>query len=239
LIHGGPQGSWGEKWSTRWNPQIYAGAGYVVFMPNPRGSTGYGQAFTDSIRNDYGGQAFDDILAGVDHIIARPYVDATRLTAAGGSFGGYMVNWMLGRTTRFRAFVSHAGIYDLESFFGSTEELWFPLWDLAGAPWERPKPIESAGDSEQPPVAVETAYERWSPSRNAANFKTPTLVIHGELDYRVPASQGLQLFTALQVRDVPSRLLYFPDEGHWILKPRNRVLWYETVLDWLDRWSRP
>lgn len=223
LIHGGPQGAWGESWSYRWNPQVFAAAGFVVFLPNPRGSTGYGQAFTDEIRGDWGGKPFDDIIAGVDHVIARPYVDATRLAAAGASYGGYMVNWILGRTNRFRALVSHGGVYDLPSFFGATEELWFPLWDFEGTPWDNPE-----------------GYRRWSPSQNAARFRTPTLVIHGENDYRVPATQGMQLFTALQAQGVPSQFLSFPDEGHWVLKPANSVYWHRTVINWLTEWvNRP
>ena len=219
LIHGGPQGAWGESWSYRWNPQVFAAAGFVVFMPNPRGSTGYGQAFTDEIRGDWGGKAFSDIIAGVDQVIARPYVDATRLAAAGASYGGYMINWILGHTNRFRALVSHAGLYDLPSFFGATEELWFPLWDMQGSPWENPE-----------------TYRQWSPSQHAANFRTPTLVVHGEKDYRVPVTQGMQLFSALQAQGVPSRFLYFPDEGHWINKPANSVYWHRTVIDWLTEW---
>ena len=221
LIHGGPQGAWGEAWSYRWNPQVFAGAGYVVFMPNPRGSTGYGQRFTDEIRGEWGGKVFADILAGVDFASSLPYVDPTQLFAAGASYGGYMVNWMLGHTDRFRAFVSHAGVYDLPSFYGATEELWFPRWEFEGAPWENPE-----------------LYDALSPSRYAGAFQTPTLVVHGQKDYRVPVTQGMQLFTALQERGVPSQFLYFPDEGHWILKPRNSVKWHETVLAWLERWRR-
>lgn len=219
LIHGGPQGAWGESWSYRWNPQVFAAAGFVVFMPNPRGSTGYGQAFTDEIRGDWGGKAFSDIIAGVDQVIARPYVDATRLAAAGASYGGYMINWILGHTNRFRALVSHAGLYDLPSFFGATEELWFPLWDMHGSPWENPE-----------------TYRQWSPSQHAANFRTPTLVVHGEKDYRVPVTQSMQLFSALQAQGVPSRFLHFPDEGHWINKPANSVYWHRTVIAWLTEW---
>jgi dipeptidyl aminopeptidase/acylaminoacyl peptidase len=219
LIHGGPQGAWGESWSYRWNPQVFAAAGFVVFMPNPRGSTGYGQSFTDAIRGDWGGQPYLDIMAGVDHVARMPYVDAGRMAAAGASYGGYMINWMLGHTDRFRALVSHAGVYDLRSMFGGTEELWFPLWEFQGTPWDNPE-----------------MYERWSPSLYVTNFKTPTLVVHGEKDYRVPATQAMQLFTALQSRGVPSRLLYFPDEGHWILKPRNSVFWYQNVIEWLKSW---
>ena len=162
---------------------------------------------------------YEDIMAGVDYFLKQPYIDNRKLVAAGASYGGYMVNWMLGHTSRFRAFVSHAGVFDLRSMFGSTEELWFPLWEFSGPPWDNPE-----------------MYARWSPSNFVRNFKTPTLVVHGEKDYRVPVSQAMQLFSALQLRDVPSRFLYFPDEGHWILKPRNSVLWYETVIDWLQQW---
>ncbi len=221
FIHGGPQGVWSEAWSYRWNPQVFAGAGYAIFLPNPRGSTGYGQRFTDEIREDWGGKVFDDILAGVDHVSSLPYVDPTQLYAAGGSYGGYMVNWMLGHTERFRAFISHAGVYDLPSFYGATEELWFPRWEFGGAPWQKPK-----------------LYRELSPSSYAEKFQTPTLVIHGQRDYRVPVTQGMQLFTALQEREVPSQFLYFPEEGHWILEPRNSVKWHETVLAWLRRWQR-
>jgi len=219
LVHGGPQGAWGQSWSYRWNAQVFAGAGYVVFMPNPRGSTGYGQAFTDAVSGDWGGVPYEDILAGVDHVIARTYIDKTRLVAAGGSYGGYMVNWMMGHTDRFRAFVSHAGVYDLSSFFGATEELWFPIWEFRGAPWQNPE-----------------MYAKFSPSNFVDEFRTPTLVIHGQQDHRVPVEQGMQLFTALQMKSIPSKFLYFPDEGHWVLKPRNSVHWYQSVLEWLEEW---
>jgi len=222
LIHGGPQGAWSQAWSYRWNPQVFAAAGYVVLMPNPRGSTGYGQAFTDKIRGDWGDGPFADLMAGVDSVIARPYVDASRLAAAGGSYGGYMVNWTLGHTDRFRALISHAGVFDLPSFYGATEELWFPLWEFRGAPWDQPE-----------------LYDKLSPSRYVKNFKTPTLVVHGQKDYRVPVTQGLQLFTALQSQGAPSKLLYYPDEGHWVLSPRNSELWYRTAIDWLNEWTEP
>lgn len=221
LIHGGPQGAWGESWSYRWNPQVFASAGFVVVMPNPRGSTGYGQKFTDEINQDWGGRPYEDIMAVVEHVASLPYTDASRMSAAGGSYGGYMVNWMLGHTTRFKAFVSHAGVYDLRSMAGETEELWFPLWEFRGMPWENPE-----------------VYAKWSPSYYAKEFKTPTLVLHGELDYRVPVGQGLQLFTALQMMKVPSKLVLFPDEGHWILKPQNSLLWYRTFLDWVEEWTK-
>jgi dipeptidyl aminopeptidase/acylaminoacyl peptidase len=222
LIHGGPQGNWGHNWTYRWNAQVFAAAGYLVVMPNPRGSTGYGQKFIDEINGDWGGKPFDDIMAVTDHVAAGiPYADAARLTAAGGSYGGYMVDWMLGHTQRFKALISHSGVYDLPSEFGATEELWFPLWEFGGTPWDKPED-----------------YANWSPSHYAKDFHTPTLVIDGELDFRVPYTQGLQLFTALQMQKVPSKLLVFPDEGHWVLKPQNSVLWYKTFLDWLDSWVK-
>jgi dipeptidyl aminopeptidase/acylaminoacyl peptidase len=220
LIHGGPQGAWGQAWSYRWNAQAMAAAGFVTVMPNPRGSTGYGQQFTDEIRNDWGGKVYDDLEAVFDHVAGLPWADRNRMAAAGASYGGYMVNWLLGHDSRFRAIVSHAGVFDLPSFFGETEELWFPLWDLGGAPWENPE-----------------GYQRFSPSQYVPFFRTPTLVIHGEKDYRVPYGQALQLFTALKMQGVPSRLLLFPDEGHWILKPRNSVLWYNSFLDWIGTWT--
>jgi dipeptidyl aminopeptidase/acylaminoacyl peptidase len=222
LIHGGPQGAWLDSWGYRWNPQMWAARGYVTVLVNPHGSTGYGQAFTEQISGDWAGAVYEDLLKGVDEVIRKGYVDAARMGAAGGSYGGYMVNWMLGHTDRFKAFVSHAGVYNLVSMYGATEELWFPEWEFKGVPWERPE-----------------LYEKWSPHLHAKNFKTPTLVIHGELDYRVPIGEGLQLFTTLQRRGVPSRLLYFPDEGHWILKPQNSELWYKTVLNWFDQWLKP
>jgi dipeptidyl aminopeptidase/acylaminoacyl peptidase len=221
LIHGGPEGAWGETWTYRWNAQVFAGAGYLVVMPNPRGSTGYGQKFIDDINGDWGGKAYDDIMAVVDKVAGLQYADPDRMAAAGGSYGGYMVNWMLGHTTRFKALVSHAGVYDLRSEAGETEELWFPAWEFKGMPWDNPE-----------------MYERWSPSNFAKEFKTPTLVMHGELDYRVPAGQGMQLFTALQMQKVPSKMVLFPDEGHWILKPQNSVLWYTQFLDWIGEWTK-
>jgi len=222
LIHGGPQGAWSDSWSYRWNPQMFAARGYVVLMPNPRGSTGYGQKFVEDVSGDWGGKAYIDIMNGVDALAALPYVDGTRIGAAGGSYGGYMVDWILGHTDRFKALVSHAGVYDLKSEYGVTEELWFPEWEFKGNPWDNPE-----------------LYQRWSPDNFVKNFKTPTLVTHGELDFRVPINQGLELFTALQRRGIPSKMVYFPDEGHWVLKPRNSKLWYQTVGDWFDQWLKP
>ncbi len=220
LIHGGPQGAWGEDWSYRWNAQVFAAAGFVVVMPNIRGSTGYGQKFIDDINTDWGGKPYDDLMAVVDHVAKLPYTDAEKMAAAGGSYGGYMVDWVLGHTQRFKALVSHAGVYDLRSMFGETEELWFPLWEFRGAPWENSE-----------------LYQKFSPSEYAKDFATPTLVVSGEQDFRVPYGQSLQLFTALQLHKVPSRLLVFPDEGHWVLKPQNSVLWYNTFLDWVKQWT--
>ena len=220
LIHGGPQGSWGEDWTYRWNAQVFASAGFVVAMPNPRGSEGYGTKFTDEINADWGGRAYDDVMAVTDYVANLPYVDGERMAAAGGSYGGYMVNWILGHTTRFKALISHAGVYDLRSETGGTEELWFPAWEFKGMPWQQPE-----------------LYEKWSPSAYAKDFKTPTLVIHGELDFRVPYTQGLQLFTALQAQKVPSKLIVFPDEGHWVLKPQNSLLWYRSFIEWITEWT--
>ncbi|HEX2121896.1 MAG TPA: S9 family peptidase, partial [Thermoanaerobaculia bacterium] len=221
LIHGGPQGAWGDAWSYRWNPQMFAARGYVILMPNPRGSSGFGQKFVEEISQDWGGRVYTDIMNGVDRLAAQPYVDAARLGAAGASYGGYMVNWILGHTDRFKALVSHAGVYNLESMYGVTEELWFTEWEFGGTPWDNPE-----------------QYERWSPHRFAKNFRTPTLVSHGELDFRVPIGEAFQLYTALQRRGVPSKLLYFPDEGHWVLKPQNSKLWHQTVLGWFDQWLK-
>jgi dipeptidyl aminopeptidase/acylaminoacyl peptidase len=222
LIHGGPQGEWGESWTYRWNAQVFAGAGYVVVMPNPRGSVGYGQKFTDDINQDWGGKPYTDIMAVTDAVSKLPYVDSNRMTAAGGSYGGYMINWILGHTTRFRALITHDGVYDLRAEAESTDELWFPMWEFGGMPMDKPD-----------------VYDKWSPSQFVQNFRTPTLVIHGQLDYRIPYSQALQLFTELQLQKVPSELLLFPDEGHWVLKPRNSRLWYKTFLDWIGNWTKP
>ena len=219
LIHGGPQGAWFNNWGYRWNPQIFANQGYIVFMPNPRGSTGYGQQFVNDVSGDWGGRAFTDITNGIASVTQRPFVDKTRIGAAGASYGGYMVDWLLGHNNdprfHYKTFVSHAGVYNLESMAGATEELWFVNWEFKGMPWENP-----------------VNYQRWSPNKFVKNFNTPTLVSCGELDYRVPMDQSLQLYTALQLRNVPSKLIVFPDEGHWILKPQNSEFWYTNVLDW-------
>jgi dipeptidyl aminopeptidase/acylaminoacyl peptidase len=222
LIHGGPEGFWGHAWTYRWNAQVFAAAGYVVVMPNPRGSTGYGQKFTDEINGDWGGKAFDDIMAATDYAVTNlPYADPAHVGAAGASYGGFMIDWILGHTQRFKALVSHDGVYDQTGEFGGTEELWFPLWEMGGTPWDKPDD-----------------FRKWSPSTYAQDFHTPTLVVHGELDFRIPYSQALELFTALKLQKVPAKLLIFPDEGHWVLKPQNSQLWYSTVIDWLDSWVK-
>ena len=224
LIHGGPQSAWNDNWGYRWNPQVFANAGYVVFAPNPRGSTGYGQQFVNEISGDWGGKPYVDIMNGVADVLRRnSYIDRNRIGAAGASYGGYMIDWILGHNNdprfRFKVLVSHDGVYNLESMYGTTEELWFPNWEFKGQPWTNP-----------------AMYSRWSPHKFVENFNTPLLIIHSELDYRVPIGEGMQLFTAVQLKGIDSKFLTFPDEGHWVLKPQNSQLWYHTVLDWLDKY---
>jgi dipeptidyl aminopeptidase/acylaminoacyl peptidase len=218
LIHGGPQGAWGDDWSFRWNPNLFAASGYVAVMINPRGSTGYGQQFVDDVNGDWGGRPFEDLMLGLDYAERKySFIDRDRECALGASYGGYMANWILGHNDRFKCIVSHDGMFNPESAYGTTEELWFNEWEFKGTPWSN-----------------RTLYRRWSPALAAPNFKTPTLVIHGQLDYRLDVSEGLQLFTTLQRLKVPSRMLYFPDEGHWVLKPQNSQLWNKTVSEWID-----
>ena len=224
LIHGGPQSAWNDNWGYRWNPQVFANAGYVVFTPNPRGSVGYGQQFVNEISGDWGGKVYTDLMNGVAEVLRRnSFIDRNRVGAAGASYGGYMINWLLGHNNdprvRFKVFVSHDGVYNLESMYGGTEELWFPEWEFKGTPWTNP-----------------AMYTRWSPHKFAQNFNTPILVIHSELDFRVPLGEGMQLFTAVQRKGIDSKFLTFPDEGHWVLKPQNSQLWFHTVLDWLDKY---
>jgi dipeptidyl aminopeptidase/acylaminoacyl peptidase len=226
IIHGGPQSAFNDSWGYRWNPQIFANNGYVAFLPNPRGSTGYGQQFVNEISGDWGGKAYVDIMNGVADVLRRnSFIDRNRIGAAGASYGGYMINWIEGHNNdprfRFKVLVSHDGVYNLESMYGATEELWFTDWEFKGTPWTNP-----------------AMYQRWSPSNYVKNFKTPILIIHSDLDYRVPFGEGLQLFTAVQRMGVDSKLLMFPDEGHWVLKPQNSQLWYHTVLDWLDKYLK-
>jgi len=221
LIHGGPQGSFGDHFHYRWNPQVYAGAGYGVVFVDFHGSTGYGQAFTDSIRGDWGGKPFEDLMKGLDYVLSRyPLLHQDRVAALGASYGGYMINWIAGQTDRFRCLVNHDGNLDERMAYFDTEELWFPEWEHGGVPWD-----------------PGSHYQRHNPIDFLGRWKTPMLVIHGALDFRVVDTQGLSTFTALQRRGIPSRLLYFPDENHWVLKPSNSVLWHHTVLDWLKQWT--
>jgi dipeptidyl aminopeptidase/acylaminoacyl peptidase len=219
LLHGGPQTMWSNAWGYRWNAQVFSAAGYVTLMINRRGSTGYGQKFTDEITNDWGGKAYTDVMNGVDYSVKKyPFIDGTRMAAAGGSYGGYMADWIATHTGRFKAIVSHASVYDKVAMY-ATEELWFEEHDMQGTPWTNPE-----------------SYKKWAPVTYAgelAKFKTPTLVIAGERDYRVPYTQSLEFFSALQREGVPSKLVVFPDEGHWVLKPQNSQFWYKTFLDWL------
>jgi dipeptidyl aminopeptidase/acylaminoacyl peptidase len=220
LIHGGPQGLWTDSWGYRWNEELFAAPGYVAVMINPRGSTGYGQKFTDEITDDWGGKVYEDLMKGTDFVLAKyPFADPSRVAAAGGSYGGYMVDWIATHTGRFKALISHAGVYDKPGMYGATEELWFEEHDMQGTPWTNPD-----------------SYHKWSPSTYAGDlskYKTPTLVICGELDYRVPYTQSLEFFTALQRQNVTSKLMVYTDEGHWILKPQNSQLWYKSFSDWL------
>lgn len=225
LIHGGPQGAWNNVWHARWNTALFAAPGYVVVAVNPRGSTGFGQKFTDQISRDWNGRVYTDLMNGLDHALKTyPYMDADRVGAAGGSYGGYMVNWIAGQTDRFKCLISHAGVWDLPSMYGTTEELWFAEWEFGGPPW-----IKEFWD----------AYVSQSPSTYAGNIKTPVLVTHGSLDYRVPETQGFGLFTALQRRGIPSRLVLFPDENHWILKSENRKVWWHEMHAWLKTYLKP
>jgi len=224
LLHGGPQTMWGNSWGYRWNAQVFSAAGYVTLMINRRGSTGYGQKFTDEITNDWGGKAYVDVMKGVDASLMKfPFLDGTKMAAAGGSYGGYMVDWIATHTDRFKALVSHAGVYDKVSMY-ATEELWFEEHDMQGTPWSNPE-----------------SYRKFAPVTYAGQlgkFKTPTLVIAGERDYRVPYTQSLEFFSALQRQGVPSKLVVFPDEGHWVMKPQNAKFWYKTFVDWVDKYTK-
>jgi len=223
LIHGGPQGSFGNTFHYRWNPQAYAGAGYAAVMVDFHGSTGYGQLFTDSIRGDWGGKPLEDLRKGLDAALKRyPWMDGDRVGALGASFGGYMINWIAGNwPERFRCLVNHDGSLDERMSYFDTEELWFPEWDHLGTPWDNPD-----------------SYEKHNPVNYVKNWKTPMLVIHGAMDFRVVDTQGLSTFNVLQRLGIPSKLLYFPDENHWVLKPHNSILWHETVIGWLDKWLK-
>lgn len=222
LIHGGPQGAWHDEWHARWNYNLFAAPGYAVVAINPRGSTGYGQKFTDQISQDWTGRVYEDLMKGLDHALKTyPFLDETKLAAAGGSYGGFMVNWIAGHTDRFKALISHAGVYNLAEMYGTTEELWFADWEFGGPPWDQPR-----------------RYLDQNPGAFAANFKTPTLITHGSMDFRVPEGQGIAFFTALRRQGVPARLVIFPDENHWILKPANRVAWWREMHAWLAKYLK-
>ena len=223
IVHGGPQGASMDDWSYRWNFQLWAQQGYVVALPNPRGSTGFGQKYVDEISGDWGGKCFHDLMGGADYLESLPYVDRNRMAAAGASFGGYMMNWFAGHTDRFRTLISHCGVYNFESMYATTDELWFDEWEHGGPPW---------GENRE-------SYERHSPHRFARNFRVPMLVIHGDQDFRVPVSEAYQLFTTLQRLGVESKLIEFPDEGHWISKPANGRFWHREVFTWLARFAEP
>ncbi len=222
-IHGGPQNMWADRFMTTWFTfQLVCSPGYVGVFINPRGSSGYGSPFREQISRDYGGRCYEDLMKGLDYVIEHfDFIDDSRQAAMGGSFGGYAVNWIMGQTDRFKCLVSHASLYNLVSFYGATEELWFPEWDMGHTPWGEPE-----------------LYEKWSPYSRAKNFKTPTLVTHGELDYRVPFAESLQLFTALQRQEIPSRLVVFPDEGHVISRPQNNVRWWKEIQRWLEKFLK-
>ena len=221
LIHGGPQGAWEDAWSYRWNPSLWAAQGWVVVAPNPRGSTGFGQKFVDEISGDWGGKVMADLDEVFNAVAKLPYVDASRMGIAGASYGGYAVNWIIGHTNRFKAAVSHDGVFNLESMSMATEELWFPEWEFGGRPWD---------------AKARAQFAKWSPHLFAHNIKTPTLIITSELDYRVPVDQGLQMFTVLRRNGIPAEMIVFPDEGHWVLKANNSRYWHQSVFDWLKRY---
>jgi dipeptidyl aminopeptidase/acylaminoacyl peptidase len=221
LIHGGPQGAWEDGWSARWNPTLWAAQGWVVVAPNPRGSTGFGQKFVDEISGDWGGKVMTDLDAVFDAVVKLPFVDAGKQGIAGASYGGYAVDWILGHTNRFKAAVTHDGVFNLESMSLVTEELWFSGWEFGGMPWSD---------------AARKQYAKWSPHLYAQNIRTPTLIVTNELDFRVPVDQGLQMFTVLRGNGVPAEALVFPDEGHWVLKPLNSKRWHEAVFGWMKKY---
>ncbi|MDP2341692.1 MAG: S9 family peptidase [Deltaproteobacteria bacterium] len=221
LIHGGPQGSFGDHFHYRWNPQAYAGHGYAVVFIDFHGSTGYGQKFTDSISGDWGGAPYEDLMKGLDFALAKyPWMDGSKVAALGASYGGYMINWINGHTDRFKALVCHDGNIDERMAYYDTEELWFPEYEQGGVPWEN-----------------EANFAKHNPIDFIKNWKTPTLVVHSALDFRVVDTQGMSAFTALRRKNVPARFLWFPDENHWVLKPQNSQRWHSEVLSWIDRYT--
>jgi len=227
LVHGGPQGAWEDGWSNRWNPSLWAAQGYVVVMPNPRGSTGFGQKFVDEIAGDWGGKCYRDLVAGLDYLDKLPYVDKDRIATAGASFGGYMQNWFAVNdiAKRFKCQINHCSVWNFESMWGTTDELWFDEWEHGGLPWEKPG-----------------KYAEFSPHKRAGELgknKVPMLVIQNDLDFRCPIGQGHELFNALQRQGVPSKFINFPDEGHWVLKPQNSQFWHKEVFGWLTKYCPP
>ncbi|KAG0041261.1 hypothetical protein BGZ83_002078, partial [Gryganskiella cystojenkinii] len=223
IVHGGPQSAFNDNWSTRWNPNVFASAGFVVVFLNPTGSTGYGQGLTDAINNNWGGSPYIDLMKGLDHVLEKyTYIDNKRVAALGASYGGYMMNWINGHTDRFNCLVNHDGIFDTKNGYFATEELYFPEHEYNGVPWD-PKAREN--------------YERWNPANHVQNWKTPTLVIHSDKDYRLPVTEGLATFTVLQRKGIPSRFVYFPDENHWVLKAANSLRWHSEVISWIQKWT--
>ena len=222
LIHGGPQGNWDDNFHYRWNLQMFAAPGYVVVAPNPRGSTGYGQKFTDEISRDWGGKVYTDLINSYDYAVENySFIDSENTFAAGASYGGYMVNWIECKTDRFNALFSHNGVFNTESFYGTTEELWFPEWEFGGPPWVNRE-----------------LYAKWSPHNYIQNAKTPMLIVHSANDFRIGEEQAFQLFTSLQRLGVESKFLYFPDETHFVTKPQNARLWWGTVFNWFEQYKK-
>lgn len=221
---GGPQSMVGQFFSVRWNFQLMAAKGYIVVAPNRRGLPGFGQAWNEQISGDWGGQAMKDLLSAIDDVAREPYVNKEKLGAVGASFGGYSVYWLAGNhNKRFKAFISHCGVFNLESMYGATEEIFFSDFEMGGPYWKQPKPV---------------SYDAFSPHKFVQNWDTPMLVIHNDKDFRVPIGEGLQAFSAAQLKGVPSQFLFFPDEGHWVLKPQNNVLWNRVFFNWLDKWLK-
>lgn len=226
LVHGGPQGAWEDGWSYRWCPELWAAQGYVVALPNPRGSTGFGQKYVEEISGDWGGKCYDDLMAGLDYLEKQPYIDKDRMAAAGASFGGYMMNWFAVNTGKFKTIICHAGVWDFDSMYATTDELWFDEYEHGGPPWGKNR----------------DSYEKFSPHKKAANlgkFKTPMLVIQNDLDFRCPVGQGRELFTSLKRQGVEAKFINFPDEGHWVLKPKNSEFWHKEVFAWLKKHVEP
>jgi dipeptidyl aminopeptidase/acylaminoacyl peptidase len=226
LVHGGPQGAWEDGWSFRWCPEVWAARGYIVALPNPRGSTGFGQKYVEEISGDWGGKCYEDLMKGLDYLESLPYVDKDRMGAAGASFGGYMMNWFAVNTGRFKCLITHCSVWNFESMYATTDELWFDEFEHGGPPW---------GPNRK-------AYEKHSPHKLAASlgkFRTPMLIIHNDNDFRCPIGQGHELFTTLNRLKVPARMINFPDEGHWVLKPKNSEYWHKEVFAWLEKHVPP